>query len=541
MIQYQVFSTINRCLGYCLCSQRSRLPNLDLDPSIVPTWVLNQSITLMILLSLPLLAQADNITDHTQQLRQQSQQAIHTQQQSIIDAATPDSSSSTSPAVDVVSDQDSKLPSLPQPQQISPETALFMMINQNNWGLLRQLIAAYSKLETADPDMLLFAKAALAAGEGQVKDAIDQYERLLTSQPQFVRARLDLARLYYKDELVAEAKAEFERLKDNKDLPKSVIRNIDAYLTAIDDKQSLNGTFSLALGQAFNINESSETSTCLFELPNGECGFERTTPDAINSAAVSYELTANKDWQIYGHHGINVSVLGYGTGYLEKEAHDNEDTTINASVGYRYHDFDTQLSIAPMYEYHRENQQKQYDANGIRIAINQNLSNSSLGKWLKRPLRGSLSAEYKDFNYVEDYASNDGRQLSLYSSLAFTTTPRSQWFGNFHYIDRDNQFAANTYHQTGIAIGHRQHWTNGLLSSIQLQHNWRDYQGFNALLNATRKDKQSSLSATLQSANWAWRGFNPILTYQYRHNDSNIDWLYDYDSSEIWLKLNTVW
>lgn len=538
MIQYQVFSTINRCLGYCICSQRSRSSNLDLYPSIVPTRFF-QSFTLMILLSVPILTQADDITDHTQQLRQQSQQAINTQQQAILDATTPDSSSSTSPTVG--SDHDRKLPLSPQPEQISPETAIFMAINRHDWHLLRQLIEAYSQSATADPDMVLFAEAALVAGEGQVKDAIDKYERLLTSQPQFVRARLDLARLYYKDELISEAKAEFERLKGNNDLPNAVIRNIDAYLTAIDNKQSLNGTVSLALGQAFNVNESSETNTCLFELPNGKCGFERTTPDAINSATVSYELTANKDWQIYGHHGINASVLGYGTGYLEKEAHDSEDTTINASVGYRYHDFDTQLSIAPMYESHRENQQKQYDANGIRIAINQNLANSSLGKWLKRPLRGSLSGEYKDFNYVEGYASNDGKQLSLYSSLTFTTTPRSQWFGNFHYIDRDNQFDPYAYHQTGIAIGHRQQWDDGLLSSIQLQHHWRNYQGFNALLGATRKDKQSSLIATLQSAKWAWQGFNPILTYQYRHNDSNIDWLYDYDSSELWLKLNTVW
>ena len=538
MAQYQVSATVNYCLKYAVCSQWSRLSNFGLYPSIPPSRLF-QSITLMTLLSLSLLAQADDITDHTQQLRQQSQQAITAQQQAIIDAATPDSSSSTSPTVD--SEHDGKLPTSQQPEQISPETALFMAINHHDWHLLRQLIDAYSQLTTADPDMTLFARAALLAGEGQVKEAIKQYQRLLANQPQFVRARLDLARLYYKDELISEAKAEFESLKTQNTLPNAVIRNIDAYLTAINDKQSLNGTVSLGMGQAFNINESSETSTCLFDLPNGDCGYLRSTPDAINSAAVNYELTANKDWQVSKHHGINANVLGYGTGYLDKEAHDSEDTTINASVGYRYHDFDTQLSIAPMYEYHHENQQKQYDANGIRIAINQNLGNSSIGKWLNRPLRGSLSAEYKDFNYVEDYASNDGKQLSLFGSLALTTTPRSQWFGNVHYIDRDNQFEPSAYHQTGIAIGHRQRWNDGLLSSIQLRHNWRNYQGFNALLGATRKDNQTSLFATLQSSKWAWRGFDPILTYQYRRNNSNIDWLYDYDSSEIWLKFNKVW
>lgn len=539
MTQYQVSATIHRCLDYSVYAKWTIFSTLGLYPSTSPTRSLYQSITLMTLLSLPLLAQADDITDHTQQLRQQSQQAITAQQQAIIDATTPDTSPSASPVLD--SEHDSKLPASQQPEQISPETAIFMAINHHDWHLLRQLIEAYSQLATADPDMVLFAKAALVAGEGQVKDAIDQYERLLTSQPQFVRARLDLARLYYKNGLTSEAKAEFERLKGNSDLPNAVIRNIDAYLTAIDDKQSLNGTVSLGMGQALNINESSETSTCLFDLPSGDCGYQRNTPDAINSAALSYELTANKDWQIYSHHGMSASVLGYATSYLERTAHDSEDATINASLGYRYQDHRSHLTLAPLYEYHQEDHQKQYLAQGVRAALNQDLSQTSIGKALKRPLRGSLSAEYKDFNYVEDYASNDGSQLSLFGSLTLTTTQRSQWFGSLRYIDRDNKLNPYAYQQTGIAIGYRQQWANRLLSSVQLQQSWRTYQGFNALLDATRKDKRLSLFATLQSPKWTWQGFNPILTYQYHHNDSNIDWLYDYDSSELWLKLQLVW
>lgn len=475
---------------------------------------------------LPLTSYAldDNAYSKSERLRQQIQQAVSNEQQTIIDSTTPEITKAT----------------IPQNKSITPEAAMFMAINQHNWVLLGEMIDTYRQLPDAKADMLLFADAALQAGRGNIKTAISQYQQLLTHKPEFVRAQLDLARLYYQDGLVSESKAMFKQILTLPDLPIAVVNNIQAYLTAIAKKQSFNAILALGVGYEHNINESSESATCLFSLPNGTCGYLRTTPNAIDSTGFNIETTVNRDWQVYAHHGLTLNLVSYGTAYNQNTANEFNNSTINLATGYHYTTYSSELNIMPLIEYHREDNKKLYTARGGRLSYSYNLNQSQLGDWLSKPVRLSLDAEYKDFNYRADYANNDGEQWMLYTNFYVTTNPSTQWFLSLDYLDRDNTDEPNAYQQAGVRLGHYHQWQNGMISTASVHYRKRQHNAYNAILKALRSDKQINIYTNIRMPKWQWYGFEPSLSYQYQHNNSNVDWLYDYDSNAVWLKIRKI-
>lgn len=531
------------------------------SPACVAKWLrgLGSSVLFSVLLcALPCVLHAANHwqqsqsqnQNQSQRLREQSQQIIKQQQQDIIDAATPDAakpeedadSDADSSADKAKADSRSKTQSTSQniSQNISAEAAIFMAINQRNWELLRAVAAVYEQQPNADPDLLLFVRAAQHSHRGEVAAALRKYQSLLAHKPNFVRARLDLAQLYYQDGLYRQSEAEFERILKMPRLPEAVHNNIQAYLTAIDGRQSFNATFSLGAGFERNINESSESETCMLALPNGDCAYLRTTPEAQHSGGARYEATLNRNWQMSGHHGATFSLLGYGTAYGSGAARDFNNTTVNLSAGYRFHDYSTELSVSPLIEYRHENERKLYTALGARLSYSKNLSQSALGSWLQRPLRMSLDVEYKDFRYRADYANNNGGQLTLYNNWFVTTSVPAQWFVSLDYLERDNTDKPNAYRLAGIGLGYHRRWQNGSISTLVLRYRKRRHNARNALLGATREDRQSSIHATLRLPQWQLYGFEPSISYEYRHNNSNVDWLYDYTASSAWFKMTRV-
>ncbi|WP_131667686.1 porin family protein [Psychrobacter pygoscelis] len=483
----------------------------------------------------------ENGIDHIeqQQLRNQSQQLVQQQQQQII--AETESQNPTTKNTVTAETTDPQIAT----RQIAPETAIFIAINQQNWTALRQIVQQYQQLDSANPDILLFANAALNAANDNIHTAISQYQQLLAHQPDFVRARLDLARLYYQDRLLNQAQAEFAQLKQVPNIPPSVLTNIDAYLTAINNRQRINGTFAMTLSYDDNIKDTStsDASYCFAYAPDGTClTSASSTEKPIKDSSIGYQISLNRDWQLQGHHGIAANVLSYATAYQHNKNDDNNTATINASLGYRYADHNSEITLAPVIEYHRENQQKLYDAKGMRLGIQQTLSKHGVQKLI--PTAGapswSLDLEKTRYQYDNGYESNDGDQLSAFASLAIPSSSQTQWVLLGDYIDRDNVFSANAYHQKGIGIASSHRWDNGIQTTLIARQRWRKHDSYNALLQARREDKQYILSANMRLPNFAWHGFEPSISYQYQRNDSNIDWLYDYDSSKLGLKLQRV-
>lgn len=467
-------------------------------------------------LSISCFANAD--LNQSQQVRQQTQYAIMQKQQEMV--------------------ENDNLLETPLSQSSSPidlETAIFMAINQRDWNSLSLIINHSQQIR---PDMIFFAQSALLAGQGHIKQAILSYEKLLQNYPDFLRARLDLARLYFQDGLLNESKEQFSLIKLNPYLPLTVVKKIDMYLMAIDKKQAINSTLSVGLGYERNLNESSESSSCLLSLPNSDCAFHRSTPKAIHSSALNYEITLNKDWQIWQHHGLTTNFLVYGNTYFQQHANEFNQTTTNLSLGYHHTNYNHRMIIAPMMEYRHQNHQKQYTATGARVNIHKNLKN--LSSLLNKPAQLLMDIEYKNYQYVQEYNLNNGSQLSIVNTLVMKTSPHSQWFVGADYLDRNNVIQSNAYKQKGLSVGYYHDWKNGLTSTFLMRQRWKKYDAYNAILKAHRKDKQTYFYVGITLPKYAWQGFEPSISYQYHINNSNIDWLYDYDTANFWIKFRKI-
>lgn len=404
--------------------------------------------------------------------------------------------------------------------------ALFMAINRGDWPEVAKLLEEYRKLKDHDPALALFAEAALARSRGDFRQAERGYRNLLAQRPEFVRARLDLARLLFENWKNKEAEREFTAI-DKAVLPEAVITNIDAYLKAIALRRGVHGSFSLGTVHSDNLNRSSRSSDCLWYNPDGSCFFERTVPDAVKAYGIAYDGTLAKRFELAGHQSIVARVSMYGNTYGNEQ--DYNETNLSVSVGYSYRDLRNDISVSPLFEYDLYADESLYLAPGARMVWNRVFSPQ---------LTGNVQLDYKYLSYMpKAYRHNDGAQTALYSTVVYMQSEKSALFGGIDAMRQDAHEKTNAYRQAGLRLGLYHRFDAGftLTATGALRH--KKHHVYNAILEARREDTEQIYTLILGVPRFALAGFTPMLMVKHNRVQSNIDWLYSYRQNEVTLKL----
>ena len=87
--------------------------------------------------------------------------------------------------------------------------ALMKAVNAQNEAETARLLALYRKQPGHDPDMVLFVQANQAIYRNDLKEAVSLYRQVYRRNPDFLRGKLDLARLLFVDKQNKEAAALF--------------------------------------------------------------------------------------------------------------------------------------------------------------------------------------------------------------------------------------------------------------------------------------------------------------------------------------------
>jgi len=161
--------------------------------------------------------------------------------------------------------------------------ALYLSLQHQQWQAAAAFLDEYIELSGHDPLLRHYAQGALARVAGDHHRAAREYEALLTAQPDFLPARLELARVFAEDQRDREATGLFRAIAsgiDGDDPATAGVRaRVDGYLAALQARQRWKGAVAAGPAWSDNINRSSASRTCLFGVGDA-CIIQRKLPDA---------------------------------------------------------------------------------------------------------------------------------------------------------------------------------------------------------------------------------------------------------------------
>ena len=374
--------------------------------------------------------------------------------------------------------------------------ALYLSLGHQQWQAANAFLQRYRALPDADPMLLAYADGMLARVRGEFAEAEAHFRHLLRLQPRFLPGQLELAR----------------------------------FLAALEQRQGWQGSLNLGPTWSDNLNQSSESDTCLLATTLGACIVRRTLPEAVSAAGLDYEATLNRRIALQGHHGLYARALLYGYSYNNYSEY-NESTLI-ANLGYSYRSARNQYSLAPSFETNRIGNEGMYSAWGARA------------EWLHHLSRGSaikLEATYRSMRYHDAlYRYNDGSSSALFATGWHVFSPRWTLFGGVDLTERRTDETVYGYQQGGIRLGAALTLQSGLRATLFSSFRHREYAEYSALLGDLRRDDETNHTLIVSAPRLAWQGITPSLSLKYTEVRSSIDWLYSYERSQVSLRFEKL-
>lgn len=409
--------------------------------------------------------------------------------------------------------------------------ALHLAVQSRQWFLAQDFLTRYQAIPGHDMLLVHYAKGAIFRQEGQFSASELEYRALLDSQPDFLPGQLELARVLFDNQKNRDALQLFERvdsaLPPDNPRAQGVRNTIDSFVNALNHRDTWQGAFSFGPSFSDNLNQSSESYTCLLRHASGICLMDRVTPEAESATGIDFDASLNKRFSLEGHHGISFRGLSYGSVY-NNHAQFNEHTLI-ASLGYSFHSAENRFSLSPQVEYNASGNHALFVSAGLKADWVKNISAKSAFKFEGEVERQTYRP--KALDYQSDW------QWS--SSMAYWHQVSKGWllFGGVDWTKKENEQKVHEYQLIGGRFGVNKGWDTGVDVSVFSSLRERKYGGFSAVLDEKREDKEQNYTVVLAAKKWSVYGFSPLLTWQHTQVSSNVDWLYSYRKNQYSIKL----
>ncbi|WP_165381631.1 porin family protein [Avibacterium paragallinarum] len=406
--------------------------------------------------------------------------------------------------------------------------ALYIAVNQQLWHYAEKFLQQYRQFPQHKKELVWFAQGALARQRGELAKAETEYQKLLQSEPDFLRGQLDLARILFENKKNKEASKLFSQLVQMP-LPNEVSTLLKEYLQVLKEREQWHGGLRVGYRYQKNINQSSEHYRCLL-FSGTTCIVERAAPKAINAKGWGYELSLNKKFNLTGHHGINIYFNSEGQYY--PTARQYNDTTFKTYIGYAFQDAKKELVISPLFKYEWYANKRYYHAFGVHL------------EWMHSLLKKhflNVQFEQKHLFYNAGYSAIDKADISsLYASWYYTPTNNTTLFTGFDGIYRKVKEKTNSYKMLGARFGLYHQFNEKLDLTLLASIKSTRYLQHNAILETKRKDNHFIYQAILSFPNVFYKGITPNVIIKRTHNHSNVDWLYSYKQTELQFNVSFV-
>ncbi len=425
----------------------------------------------------------------------------------------------------------------PAPQSIANSAvstdalaAIREAIQNSNYKLAYQSALVIKSDYEGDPEYdFLFGLAALETGE--FHEAVFALERVVTSYPDQLRARLELGRAYYATHNYAAAKKEFNLVLEQNP-PENVKQNVLPFLTRIDlmensYKSSFNGYIGFSGGYDSNINGATSANNAIFSPEEGLDQIEVPLGDDSKEIDDTYSNIVGGFGYLYPfskRSAIVAKLSATQRNNLDSDTYDmgnyGIETTYLMTVG------QIRSSYGFLYQSLKLNSADYQDS--YHLVGNWGFDTQS--KW-----QFATNLTLSDIRYPEALSDDrDIRQLALFTSVSkeFLGLVHT---GSFIYSnsntktsdDESNGKDSIGWSYTGMkAFGQ----SYALYYRFLMQTTENDDLSISPYFGELREDDQMS-----NALGWQWlifKGFSFRTEFSYTKNDSNIE-LYEYDRTKL--------
>lgn len=416
--------------------------------------------------------------------------------------------------------------------------AIYVSMNLRQWHKVGQFVEKYRSLSGHEEGLVLLAEGMLDRENRDYRAASDKLNAALAAKPDFARARLELARVYFEDHKSQEARDLFDQVSTS-GIPDEVRPVIEGFQRALRDRDTWHGSLALGLGYSSNVNQANGkvlvSETC---IPVFGCAITRRRMDEpIESSMFTYDLTLNRRYQISGHHNALLRAISYG-----KLPNEHKDTTATLAstyydestsivyAGYNYMSALNDFSVMPLFEHHYGNRHVRYQAVGLRLDWKHN----------PRPdTQVGVNAQRKHFRFQgreRQYFDNyDENQFGFYASNVLDA--KTMIYGGLNFTRKLFPQAVASSKEYMANLGAYRMFDAGFtINATALFRHIRNDEG-SQLMGGRREDDQQIYIVNLGMPRFAFKGITPNLYLKRTVNDSSIDWAYEYRQTEVVLKL----
>lgn len=405
-------------------------------------------------------------------------------------------------------------------------TALFLAINHKQTDDIERLLAIYQTMPEAEEGMITFSLANIAFNRGDTKKAIQLYEKLVKTDNDFLRGKLDLARLYFFDYQNKESHQLFSEI--NLSESPSLMEKVNEFQLSLDNREDWHGSFSLGAIYHSNLNQSAnKTTEWVVNTPFwGEITTIRHSPQVIKSHGLGFEGALNKYTAIKNHHGIMFKGSANGE-FFQNHSFYNEHY-FSLGLGYRYKNQRHQVDIYPLSEASYTNNQWYSTRQGIQAEYSQDIGDDAYF---------SFTLSYKNERYREhNLKIYNGNIASVFLFSAYALPHDWVIFGGLDYLQKNGtEDKSDQYERKGLRLGINKAFDIGLDLTLSVNYRKTDYRQYSELLSEKRHDKEYLYSANLKFPKLSFYGITPQLSLSRTQVKSNVDWLYNYNNHEIGL------
>ena len=409
--------------------------------------------------------------------------------------------------------------------------ALYIFVQRQDWSGAARFLEVYLRFEDRDPMLVAYAEGGLARAMGDFDEAEARYRDLLDLQGEFLPGQLALARVLFAHRKDKEAHRAFEglrvRLKAQGAQAAGVLRTVEAFLGALRERRGPRGALALGPGYNNNLNQSSASRTCLLAAPNGVCLLERTMPAPIAALGLNIEGRAGLRAPLGGHHGLSLRAVAYGDIY--PDYHRFSQVTLNTQIGYDHQSARDTLSLAPTFDAVLSGSDLFHTAVGVRAAWTHLFSGHT---------GATVEARWRDISHrPAAFRFDDGLSSEVF--LTGWRTGSNGWtlIGGADFSDKRAAEKPVAWRQVGLRVGVSKAFGERLDVFLLASVRYRNYGGFNALLDARRRDVTQNYTLILGRPAWRVAGLTPELRLDYTRAVSTVDWLYSYDRLSVSLRV----
>jgi tetratricopeptide (TPR) repeat protein len=409
-------------------------------------------------------------------------------------------------------------------QSTDPLLQAQVLITQKRNDEARAILLELEKQPTSDQaraNQVLFLLGLLDLDSKNYNSAIERFRRILVSEPNAVRVRLELGRAFFLQGRYSDAQRQFLYARAG-DLPPEVLANIDNFLMLIRQQKTFSYSLAFAITPDSNLNAGPATSTVsLYGLP-----FQLSS-DAKAKSGVGLSLAGNVEW----------------TPRIDDTMKWRLGTQLNRSQ-YAKTEFDD-MTLALYSGPHLTLQNWDFNLLGnfsrrwygdSDYALSYG-SSADATYYINTRLGVGLSLALSQTNYDHDSLEN-GLGKSVGVNVSYTLTSASFVQGAVVVGQQDAGIRAYAFDTKRFALSYTQDFAGGFTASLAPTYTMINYDEPLAAFSETRRDRQYSIQVSLLNRRFDFHGFTPRIAYTFIQNASNID-LYRFQRNRLEIGLTS--